>query len=325
VKRRIAAILAALLLLVAARPSAGADVTLEPGEGSVAIAVRGDTVATYVYNDPVVRRPFFANVKAPGGDPVTRPHPPTRDDGPADHADMHPGIWLAFGDISGFDFWRNKAAVAHAGVSFDERRPDTFTVENRYVAGDRTVCRETARHTVVPRPDGYLIACDSTFRADDAAFAFGDQEEMGLGVRLAAPLAVKSGGRLFDGEGRNKEAGVWGKQADWCAADGEVRGRRVGVVVIPDPQNFRRSWFHARDYGLIVANPFGRKAFSGGEASRVVVKKGESLRLRFGVAVCATDKAREIDARGHYAAYLETLKHSPPPAPRFPAPARSPD
>ena len=42
---------------------------------------------------------------------------------------------------------------------------------------------------------------------------------------------------------------------------------------MPGPGNFGRSWFQARDYGLLVANPFGRRYFTGGEPSRVVTGK----------------------------------------------------
>ena len=63
---------------------------------------------------------------------------------------------------------------------------------------------------------------------------------------------------------------------------------------MPHPENFRRSWFHARDYGLLVANPFGRNAFTGGEKSRIVVKEGETLRLRFGVLV--SSERPDLDA-----------------------------
>ena len=102
---------------------------------------------------------------------------------------------------------------------------------------------------------------------------------------LATPLAVVKGRRMTDSEGRVGEAQVWGQQADWCAYSGEIDGRRAGVLMMPGPRNFRRSWFHARDYGLLEANPFGRNAFTKGETSRVIVRDGESLRLRFGVLV----------------------------------------
>jgi hypothetical protein len=52
---------------------------------------------------------------------------------------------------------------------------------------------------------------------------------------------------------------------------------------MPHPENFRRCWFHARDYGFMAANPFGRQAFTGEEKSRVDVRPGEDFRLRYGV------------------------------------------
>ena len=58
-----------------------------------------------------------------------------------------------------------------------------------------------------------------------------------------------------------------------------VNGVRAGVRVVPDPDNFRASWWHNRDYGLMVANPFGRAAMKRGERSVVAVKKGETVRL----------------------------------------------
>jgi hypothetical protein len=112
---------------------------------------------------------------------------------------------------------------------------------------------------------------------------------MGLGVRVATNLTVTRGGVITSSEGRKNEKEVWGRQADWC----DYSGKGVGVMLMPDPQNFRRSWFHARDYGLLVANPFGRQAFTKAEPSRVVVKKGEILTLRFGVLVHDGDLDRQ--------------------------------
>ena len=41
----------------------------------------GQAVATYVYDDPQILRPYFTGLKAPGGLQVTRHHPPrARDD-----------------------------------------------------------------------------------------------------------------------------------------------------------------------------------------------------------------------------------------------------
>jgi hypothetical protein len=126
---------------------------------------------------------------------------------------------------------------------------------------------------------------------------------MGLGVRVATPLTVKRGGQILNSDGRKNERQVWGKQADWCDYGGVIDGEPAGVTLMPDPKNFRRCWFHARDYGVLVANPFGRNAFTRGEKSKVVVRKGETFRLRFGVLV----HSGETDVAAAYKAWLAAL------------------
>jgi hypothetical protein len=268
--------------------------------------------ATYVFQDEQVRRPYLTQVRAPGGVQVTRNHPPLKGKDATDHATMHPGIWLAFGDLGGADFWRNKGMVRHAGFI---EKPQAgkgqgkFAVRNRYEAGGQLVCEEVCRIGVWVRPSGYLVVWESAFTGP-AAFAFGDQEEMGLGVRLATPLTVKNGGTIINSDGHKNEKGVWGKQADWCG----YGGKGAGVLLMPDPGNFRRSWFHARDYGLLVANPFGRHAFTKGEKSRVAVGKGETFLLRFGVFVSG-DGGRPKEA---YEDFLKVIGAWPVDTPNLP-------
>ncbi|MBT4866917.1 MAG: hypothetical protein HON53_17580, partial [Planctomycetaceae bacterium] len=99
-------------------------------------------------------------------------------------------------------------------------------------------------------------------------------------------------------EGRKNGKEIWGKQADWCEYTGVLNGKRVGIVLMPGVKNFRRSWFHARDYGLLLANPFGRNAFTKGEKSKIEVKAGWELRLRYGVFLydSESDNAPNIGA-----------------------------
>jgi hypothetical protein len=127
---------------------------------------------------------------------------------------------------------------------------------------------------------------------------------MGLGVRVASPITVKAGGTILDSVGRKNEREVWGKTADWCDYGGLIDGRRVGVTLMCHPGNFRPSWFHARDYGLLLANAFGRKAFGKGDASKVIVKPGKPLRLRYGVLVHAGPRDSTPDLGAAYAEYV---------------------
>lgn len=301
--------LSLLSILALASASRAADTNpklrFEERAGRIVVLAGDLPLAMYVWEDPKTFRPYLTQVRAPSGVQVTRNHPPIEGRDATDHAEFHPGVWLAFGDLSGEDFWRNKAVVRQREFleqpTVDERGGG-FAVKNAYLAGDRTVCEEVCRLRFEPLARGYAITWDSTFSGPQE-FAFGDQEEMGLGVRLATPLTVKNGGHMLNSDGLENERGVWGKQADWCDYAGTIDGQSAGLLLMPDPANFRRSWFHARDYGVLVANPFGVKAFTKGAASRVVVKPGETLRLRFGVFA----HSGEFDPAAAYREWLQRI------------------
>jgi hypothetical protein len=312
-----------LILAFATRTSAAdspsVSVDFVEGQGRVAVVIDGLPVAVYCYEDEQISRPYFAHVRAPGGIQVTRHHPPVEGQDRADHGTMHPGIWMAFGDINGSDYWRLTARVKHA--EFSENPTDgsgqgSFAVHNQYLDqqdASKIVCEETARYTFAVRPDGYLLVWDSTF-SSDREFAFGDQEEMGLGFRVATPLRAQrqreaglppGTGTILDAEGRKNGDQVWGNTADWCDYSGKIAGQRVGMTLFCHPQNFRPSRFHARDYGFLTANPFGVQAFRQGEKSAVVVRPGEKLRLRYGILIHSGPEASELDIPMAYHDYLQ--------------------
>jgi len=301
----------------------GPPVDFARGDGNVTVAIDGLPVAMYCYKDDAITRPFFAHVRAPNGVQVTRHHPPVEGQDVMDHPTLHPGIWLAFGDISGSDYWRLKARVRHAEFADEPRGgrgSGTFAVRNEYLDQQdpsKIVCNEVARYTFLARPSGFLLLWDSTFSADKE-FSFGDQEEMGLGFRVAAPLRVGASGEgnvppgngtMLDSKGRKNEKEVWGNSAEWCDYSGAMAGQRVGMTIFCHPGNLRPSWFHARDYGFLEANQFGRQAFGKGPASKVVVHPGENLRLRYGVLIHSGPLDRHPDLAAAYQDYLPLAGH----------------
>jgi putative heme-binding domain-containing protein len=261
------------------------------GEGRVDL-MRGETVAgEFHFGHAVVRRPFFANLRVAGGIVVTRGFPPVEGREPVDHADMHPGVWLGFGDVSGEDYWRNRAVIRH----------DRFVEGPAVVAGSVVFASESTMlkadgsefarlvNRCVVRDEGGEMRLEWKAEVTPLVdgFRFGDQEEMGFGVRMASGLAERSGGMIRSSGGRESAAETWGQEAEWCEYSGVVDGVRAGVRVVPDPDNFRVSWWHNRDYGLMVANPFGRAAMKRGERSVVAVRKGETFRLGFRMMLSA--------------------------------------
>lgn len=289
---------------------AAGDFQLKADGKQIVISSGGQKLASFVYQDEEITRPYFAHVKTLQGTQVTRNHPPLPDD-PQDHATFHPGIFLAFGDISGNDYWRLKAKVRSELVEV-ELEDDAFRFQNRYLAASdnkTVVCVETCRYRFIKLENGYLLVSRSSFRSEQSDFYFGDQEEMGLGVRVASPLREKGGnGRILNSEGQISAKQTWGQPAKWCDYSGTIEGNQVGVMIMAAPNNLRPSWWHNRDYGLFVANLFGRKAMGQGDTSKLVVKKGETFLLKYGVYIHESAELSEQQLADAYEAYLKILQ-----------------
>lgn len=302
-------LLCALLLADASADMPLTGLTVVSAENSFALEHDGKVLLRYVYEDENILRPYFADITVNGAQ-ITRNNPPIEGVDPTDHGDYHPGIWEAYGDINGEDFWRNKARVRHVefvdppSVKDNELR---FTARNRFDGEDGPICVEQCAWRAVVYEEVIYLIQDAVFTPVGDKAVFGDQEEMGTGIRLATPLTVKHGaGVLLNSAGAVNEAGVWGKQAAWCDYSALLDGLRAGATVMAHPGNFRPAWFHARDYGLLVANPFGNKAFTEGEASSVDVTETAPLRLRYGLALYNREgEDQRALAANHYETYLK--------------------
>ena len=55
------------------------------------------------------------------------------------------------------------------------------------------------------------------------------------------------------------------------------------MTILCHPDNFHESWMHARNYGVIAANAFGREAMKKGPKSHLEVAGDAGLRLRYGI------------------------------------------
>ena len=67
-----------------------------------------------------------------------------------------------------------------------------------------------------------------------------------------------------------------------------VDGEPVGVAIFDHPDNLRHpTWWHARTYGLVAANPFGVHDFERQPAGAgdLVLAQGEELTLRYRVVM----------------------------------------
>jgi hypothetical protein len=278
------AILAASHRTVAAEPAPKADFAVEEKSDRLIITDGGKLVAEYVFSDPIIKRPYYRHVHTPSGIQVTRNHPPVAGKDLDDHPTFHPGIWWGFGDINGEDFWRNKGTIRHERMeTFVRGTNDSPNIFHYCSLVDSVGTRiAKVRFTMIwirkilppSKQSSYLLYYNVSVESDDRELAFGDQEEMGLGVRLASPLAEKNGGVVTSEGPKTGAKAIWGTTARWCDYSGRIGENRVGVTMVApiDP-----CWWHVRDYGLMVANDFGKRARPNEPDPVIRIKPGSSV------------------------------------------------
>lgn len=298
-------------MVVADEPAA---FSFQKREKDMDILIDGQHFATYVWADPVITRPYFKQITASHGNvQITRHHPPGPDEFD-DHATFHPGIWWGFGDVGGNDYWRLKAKIV-GGDFVEPPRANQgraeFAVRNRMLDEDAALfCWQTCRYTLLKRRSGILLVCESELLREEDDFWLGDQEEMGIAVRVTKSIATKMGGKIKDSEGRSEQRELRTNQADWCDYSGPVAGKFGGITLMNDPRNFRKPWWHNVDTGLLVANPLGESELGGNGKKRenVLVKKSTPFRLRYGVLIHLHDRSDDYDANAAYADFLEMVQ-----------------
>ena len=79
---------------------------------------------------------------------------------------------------------------------------------------------------------------------------------------------------------------AWGQPAEWIDCHGPVDGQTVGIAILNHPSSFRfPTRWHARPYGLLAANPFCLREFTGSQAAGggKTLSPGETIALRYRV------------------------------------------
>jgi putative heme-binding domain-containing protein len=262
--------------------------SVEEQKNRLRISLDGKPIVDFVFRDEKILRPYFANARLANGVQVTRNHPPVKGEDDVDHDTMHPGIWLGVGDINGQDYWRNKASMEHvrfvAPPKLEAGRLQFTTECQMKSKSGKPVCLLSNEFTLIARPTGWLLGWTANFRADHGSIVFGDQEEMGFGARIATPFTEKNGGVVRSSTGKKTAKETWGQPAKWCDYSGSGK-HSGGITLMASDQNFRESWWHNRDYGVFVANPFGREAMKQGPRSALTIAQGESLKVTFGAFI----------------------------------------
>jgi len=289
-------------VLLATSFAVAGEVRLERRDDRIDVTLDGRPFTSYVFAGH--RKPILFPVHGPGGTAMTRSWPIVADvPGEAHDHPHHESVWFTHGLVNGVDFWVSHPRAGKEKARAEDRieQVDVETsggdgqgvVEsrNRWVRADGTVvCTDSRRLAFAGDAATRTIDYAITIHADHGPVTLGDTKEGTMALRVPTQLQLKNidgsegaAGHCVNSEG-DRDAKVWGRRARWVDYWGPVGGRTVGVAVLDHPANLRHpTHWHARDYGLVAANPFGLHDFTGAEkgAGDHVIPAGGTLRLRY--------------------------------------------
>ncbi|MGH9447909.1 MAG: PmoA family protein [Terriglobia bacterium] len=270
------------------------------------VLIGGRLFTTY-YFDFHIAKPYLQPLRSAQGTIITRDFP-IGNTVPAQHThdkNLEPhqrDLFFGHGDIDGIDFWGEAAFPNWSDDTVFGRTlfrklneirggPQSGALRANYdLVGPRgrVIADETQSYTFRGGATTRIIDCQFVILADHGSdVTMGDTKEGTFGVRLVKALNSPPA-RMVNSNGAVGEKEVWGKRADWVDYDGVVNGEEVGIAVFDSPRSFHHpTYWHARGYGLLAANPFGIREFTNDPKrdGSWTIREHESLMFRYRVLI----------------------------------------
>ena len=275
---------------------------------TIEVGIGGKPFTTYTF-DPKISKAFLEPLRDAKGTIVTRTLSVGNEIPPGHEHDLgfephQRAMYFGHGDIDGNSFWIEEAFNKYYTDSvppkygrmvfrkIDEMKSGpssgviraTFDLDG---ADGKPIAQETQEYKFSGDADSRVIDCEFVIKAGKDAVKFGDTKEGTFALRLSPQLDAPMG-TMVNSEGGNGESQVWGKRANWVDVDGVVDGDQLGVAVLDSPDSFRHpTYWHARGYGLLAANPFGLSYFYADPKrdGSYTLPAGKSIRFRYRVLI----------------------------------------
>lgn len=253
-------------------------VKLTPLADRVRVEIGGQLFTEYVHGDGSSRS-YCYPILAADGTPLTRDFPMKATPGEDTDHPWHRSLYFAHSIVNGVDFWNEGSGDAgkspkdkgHTRVDGKIETTDgavgVIRTRDRWLAPDGTlICTDERKVSFHANASGRFIDFEITLKAlADKPLLLGDNKDGTMAIRVAQWMTMphKFKGAATGGNGHmvtangQRDADVWGKRAPWCDYHADRNGTTYGVAIFDHPENFRPSWWMAREYGLFAANPFG--------------------------------------------------------------------
>ena len=263
------------LLTLSQTPNAAEEepFTVKKNGDNYRVEIDGKLFTEYIptgYNKPVLYP-----VIGPHGVGMTRNYPFKEVEGEAKDHVHHASLWFTHGEVNGISFWHNdkntgKIIPAELVRAKGGRRGSIVSKNNWVGPDDKIICTDRTSISFYKAFGGTFVSYSVTVFASEGDVTFGDTKEGSMGIRTHPNLRLSNGKGVTTANGHalnsagHKDRELWGKRAKWVDYWGEIDSHTIGVAIFDHPDNLRHpTWWHARDYGLVAANPFGIHNFEG--------------------------------------------------------------
>lgn len=287
------------------------------------VLVDGKAFTTFRWTENTTK-PLFYPIIAASGTQITRGFPLNPKAGErADHPHQI-GMWLTYGNVNGLDYWGNGSRglgtkntnggiikhVKTENISGGEGFGSFISFESWVDTAGTEIIQEKTEYRFEAAKNIRIIDRLTTLTAGKQNVEMPDTKEGMFAIRVARQLELpvkgnvelyNAGGTItkvkdslnigisgnyISSEGIEGEA-VWGKRARWMKLDGKIGEEEISVVICDHPKNPNYpTYWHARGYGLLSANPLGVKDFTqGGDSLNFSISAGQSAKFRYRVII----------------------------------------
>jgi hypothetical protein len=273
-----------------------------------------------------IKKPVLYPIITSTGTEITRGYPLNpRPNERTDHPHQI-GLCFNYGHVNGLDFWNNSTAIPenrrdqygtikHLGIDELSGTPGQglmITRESWITPSGEELLAEKTEYYFIAQGQLRIIDRITTLTATNVDVSMKDTKEGGFGIRVARQLEMPSNEELIltDAQGiptkvtkmsnegitgnfKNSNGiegeDVFGTRGTWVILSGKIGDEEESVVMIDHPKNpGHPTYWHARGYGLLLANPLGAEAYSNGKhVMNFSISAGKSATFRFRLVVCS--------------------------------------
>ncbi len=276
------------LVLIVFCSVVSAEVSLrhDPDSRTITVKIDDELFTEYVYGNRA--KPILYPIIGPHEISMTRHYPMKKGvaNEATDHV-HHQSLHFNHGNVNGVDFWHGGKGerIRCDEIVASETVDGSALIVSRssWVHGDKVVCTDTTEISCGVTEGGRFIDYKVSIHASHGDVTFGDTKEGTMSIRTHPALRLT--GKAAKGSAINSEGvegkALWAKAAKWVDYWGPIGEKTVGIAIFDHPENPRHpTTWHARDYGLVTANPYAKKHFKRGEGP-LTITSGKSVTFAY--------------------------------------------